>query len=74
MTAWHIAVSILLYFFVVYEAEDLKTKKYLKNTLRCGLIRKNTNFRGFRVFDFALYPKSKIYLFIYSLFIVDKQT
>ena len=36
--------------------------------------KKNTNFRGFRVFDFALYPKSKIYLFIYSLFIVDKQT
>ena len=34
-------------------------KKKETITLRCGLIRKNSNFRGFRVFDFALYPKLK---------------
>ena len=27
--------------------------------LQCGLIRKKNNFRGFPVFDFALYPKLK---------------
>ena len=41
---------------------------------RYGLRKKNQNFRGFRVFDFALYPKSEtqksrkvlFYLIIYN--------
>ena len=55
---------LLLKYLVVYETQNLKTdwkmtpgKKAL--TSSCGLRRKNVNFQGFRVFDFALYPKSK---------------
>ena len=51
---------ILLQFLVVYETQDqtndLKEKTL---TLGCGLRRKNVHFRGFPVFDFSLYLKSK---------------
>ena len=38
-----------------------KSRKYSKKnwTLRCGLRRQNVNFQDFRVFNFALYLKSK---------------
>ena len=45
---------ILIKFLVVYKTQnqkyDLKEKTL---TLQCGLRRKNVNFRGFQVFDFA---------------------
>ena len=49
----------LLTFLVVYETQNLKTdSKMTQNkkalTLLCGLRRKDANFWGFRVFDFAL--------------------
>ena len=51
-------------FLVLYETEDLKTKEYLRkgnyNVAKWFNEKKNTNFQGFRVFDLALYPKSKI--------------
>ena len=34
-------------------------KKKETITLRCSLMRKKNNFRGFWVFDFGIYPKSK---------------
>ena len=50
----------LLKFLVVYETQNQKNDLKEKTlTLRCGLRRKNVNFRDFRVFDFALYLKSK---------------
>ena len=52
----------LLKFLIVYKTQnqkiDLKEKTL---TLRCGLRRKNVNFRDFRVFNFVLYLKSKIW-------------
>ena len=50
----------LLKFLVVYETQNQKNDLKEKTlTLRCGLRRKNVNFRDFRVFDFALCLKSK---------------
>ena len=51
---------ILLKFLVVYESQNRKNDLKEKTlTLQCGLRRKNVNFQGFRVFDFALYLKLK---------------
>ena len=51
---------ILLKFLVVHETQNRKNDLQEKTLiLRCGLRRKNVNFRGFRVFDFALYLKSQ---------------
>ena len=65
---------ILLKILAVYETQN--RKNYLKErplTLRCSLRRKNVNFRGFQVFDFALYLKSEIWksrkVFIYFNFL-----
>ena len=47
-------VLFLIKFLVVYKTQNQKydlTEKTL--TLQCGLRRKNVNFRGFQVFDFA---------------------
>ena len=52
----------LLKFLVVYETQNQKNELKQKTfTLRCGLRKKKVNFRDFRVFDFALYLKSKIW-------------
>ena len=66
----------LLKFLVVYETQNQKNDLKEKTlTLRCGLRRKNVNFRDFRVFDFALYLKSKTWkprkvLVYFNFFIV----
>ena len=65
----------LLKFLVVYETQNRKNDLKEKTlTLRCGLRRKNVNFRGFRVFDFALYLKSKTWklrkVFVYFKFLL----
>ena len=69
---------LLLKFLVVYETQNLKTdwkmtQKKKRLTLWYGLRRKNANFRGFQVFGFALYLKSKIWkprkVFIYFKFL-----
>ena len=67
-------VLFLIKFLVVYKTQNQKydlTEKTL--TLQCGLRRKNVNFRGFQVFDFALYLKSKTWkpqkLFVYFNFL-----
>ena len=50
----------LLKFLVVYGTQNQKNDlKEKTSTLRCGLRRKNVCFRDFRVFNFALYLKSK---------------
>ena len=47
-----------------------QTNKKNTLTLRCGLRRKNVHSRGFRVFDFALYLKSKTWkVFVYFNFL-----
>ena len=69
---------LLLKFLVVHETQNLKTdwkmtQKKKRLTLWYGLRRKNANFRGFRVFGFALSLKSKIWkprkVFIYFKFL-----
>ena len=50
----------LLKFLVVCETQNQKSDLKEKTlSLPCGLRRKNVHFRDFRVFDFALYLKSK---------------
>ena len=55
----------MLIFLVVYETQNRK------NDLKYGLRRKHVRFRGFRVFDFALYLKSKTWrprkVFVYFI-------
>ena len=63
----------LLKCLVVYEKQNKKNDLEEKTlTLRCGLRRKNVLFRGFQVFDFALYLKSKTWkprkVFVYFNF------
>ena len=71
---------LLLIFLEVYEIQNLKTdwkmtQKKKTLTLWSVLRRKNGNFRGFRVFDFTLYPKSKISeSFILLIFLVVYET
>ena len=65
----------LLKFLVVYETQNKKNDLEEKTfTLRCGLRRKNVLFRGFQVFDFALYLKSKTWkprkVFVYFNFLL----
>ena len=56
----NLGMFYLLKFLVVYETQNQKNDLKEKTlTLRCGLRRKNVHFRDFRVFDFALYLKSK---------------
>ena len=66
---------ILIKFLVVYKTQnqkhDLKDKTL---TLQCGLRRKNVHFRGFQVFEFAQYLKSKTCwkpqkVFVYFIFL-----
>ena len=65
---------ILIKSLVVYKTQnqkhDLKEKTL---TLQCGLRRKEIHFRGFQVFDFAQYLKSKTWkpqkLFVYFNFL-----
>ena len=69
---------LLLRFLVVYGTQNLKIDwKMIQNkklTVWCGLRRKNAQFRGFRVFDFALYLKSTTWkpwkVFIYFKFLL----
>ena len=65
---------ILIKFLVVYKTQDQKYDLKEKTlTLQCGLRRKNVHFRGFQVFDFAQYLKSKTWkpqkVFVYFNFL-----
>ena len=67
-------ISEVLEFSILSWTQNQKTDlKEWPLTLRCSLRRKNVNFRGFQVFDFALYLKSEIWksrkVFIYFNFL-----
>ena len=53
-------ISEVLEFSILSWTQNQKTDlKEWPLTLRCSLRRKNVNFRGFQIFDFALYLKSE---------------